>query len=93
MVDAFSLYYALATQGTRFGIESHFCYDSVRRIIFRFMDYLKAKNIIVDCVCIDTLIDPFKYEELCRRQAERARRYQEAWRSCFQHSRFHFLLP
>lgn len=83
VVDGFSLYYALAFEVRRKGIEKLFYYDSVRQVVFQFMNYLSAKNIVIDCICIDTLTDPLKLEEYYSRAVRREKDYSRVWDSGF----------
>lgn len=83
VVDGFSLYYALEFEIRRRGIEKIFYYDSVRQVVFHFMDYLGAKNIVIDCICIDTLTDPQKLEEYYSRAVRREKDYFKMWDSGF----------
>lgn len=83
VVDGFSLYYALAFEVRRKGIEKLFNYDSIRQVVFCFMNYLSAKNIVIDCICIDTLTDPQKLEEYYTRMVGREKDFLKVWDSGF----------
>ena len=64
-----------------------FSYPEVRMEIFKFMDYLSAKNIVVKCVCLDALFDPDKIYEYGKRVYERGQDICVAWDNCFQYRR------
>ena len=67
-----------------------FSYPEVRKEVFKFMDYLTAKNIVVKCVCLDALFDHDNISEYGKRVYERGQDIQVAWNSYFRHRRNHY---
>lgn len=87
VIDGMSLFFSLVVDMLRKGVFYIFSYEEVRMEMFKFMDYLNAKNIVVKCVCIDSLFDPDKFDEYGRRVYERGQNMQRAWNSYFQYRR------
>lgn len=87
VIDGMSLFYSLAVDIIRKGAPCMFSYPEVRKEIFKFMDYLTAKNIVVKCVCLDALFDPDKISEYGKRVYERGQDVQVAWDNYFRYGR------
>ena len=83
VIDGLSLYYSLAMNIMRRGVACLYSYQEVRKEVFKFMDYLTAKNIVVKCFCLDAIDDPDKVREHGKRVVQRGKQIQKSWDSSF----------
>ena len=61
------------------GLEHVFSYTSIRNEIFRFMDYVTAKGIAIQCICRDTILDNDKSEEYAVRGERHYDSIEKSW--------------
>ena len=87
IIDGFSLFYSLSDILLGRGVEHVFSYTSIRNEIFRFMDYVTAKGIDIQCICRDTLLDDDKAQEYAERTRDRYESVLRMWETDFKRRR------
>ncbi|KAK8811720.1 hypothetical protein WA538_000506 [Blastocystis sp. DL] len=92
IIDGFSLFYSLSDILLGRGVEHVFSYTSIRNEIFRFMDYVTAKEIDIQCICRDTLIDYDKLDTFAERGENNQTSILKSWKTDFK-QRPHSFLP
>lgn len=83
VADGLSLQFTFADIVRQRSVEDVYSYHSYRSVVFQFLDYLKAKNLNLICVCTDSLYDDDKAEEYSRRYIQRINSVKKYWDSEF----------
>ena len=83
VLDGFSLFYSIASIVCEMGIEALYSYEIIHSVVYDFMDYLKARNLNLVCVCMDTLYDEDKTEEYMKRHISKTHELSKVWNSNF----------
>lgn len=83
VADGLSLQFAFTDIARQGSVEDLYSYNSFRSLVFRFLDYLKAKNLNLVCMCTDSLYDDDKAEEYSRRYVQRLNSVRKYWDSEF----------
>ena len=87
IIDGFSLFYSLSDILLGRGVEHVFSYTSICNEIFRFMDYVTAKGIDIQCICRDTLVDYDKLDTYAERGENTNNSILKSWETDFKQRR------
>ena len=87
IIDGFSLFYSLSEALMERGLEHVYSYTSIRNEVFRFMDYVTAKGIAIQCICRDTLLDNDKLGEYAIRGENNHESIRQSWEADFKRLR------
>lgn len=83
VVDGLSLFYSLSGIVCQLGIEALYSYEAIHHVVYDFMDYLKARNLNLVCVCVDSLYDDDKMEVYLKRHISKTQELSKVWNSDF----------
>ena len=81
VMDGMGLLFAINEELTKRSQGAPFCYQAIRDELFKFFDYMRAKNLILKCVVTDTLPDEFKLKEYASRCLSREEELETFWKN------------
>ena len=79
VLDWMSLLFAIQSELIRRSQGAPFCYQAIRDELFKFFDYMCAKNLVLKCVVTDTLPDEFKFREYASRNISTTKELEMFW--------------
>ena len=79
VLDGMSLLFAVHSELVRRSQGAPFCYQAIRDELFKFFDYMCAKNLVLKCIVTDTLPDELKFREYASRNISRTQDLETFW--------------